>query len=145
LRYEVLGWRHHLKPRLADDAPGVSGLTLAQVCAIMRELSSGRHRVEGSPTVRNQTSIQHETVGGEPYEYYPLGKHVVCARGVCGGRPTFKYTRIDVRHAMALLASGQTVDEVAAAYELPLGAVKEALALAGQAFEKLAKARAKAG
>src|SRR5438093_7174788 len=38
-----------------------------------------------------------EIVGGEPYEYYPLGQYVVRAPGVCGGRPTFKYTRIDVR------------------------------------------------
>jgi len=30
-----------------------------------------------------------ETVGGEPYQYYPIGAHVVRAIGVCGGRPTF--------------------------------------------------------
>jgi hypothetical protein len=37
-----------------------------------------------------------EMYGGHPYEYYPLGNYVVAAPGVCGGRPTFKYTRIDV-------------------------------------------------
>jgi hypothetical protein len=44
-----------------------------------------------------------EVIGGEPYEYYPLGEHIVAAPGVCGGRPTYKYTRIDVRHAIGLL------------------------------------------
>jgi len=33
-----------------------------------------------------------EIVNGEPYHYYPLGDYVVRAIGVCGGRPTFKYT-----------------------------------------------------
>src|SRR5207247_6585588 len=41
-----------------------------------------------------------EIVEGEPYEYYPLGQYIVIAPGVCGGRPTFKNTRIDVRHAL---------------------------------------------
>ncbi len=31
-----------------------------------------------------------EIVDDEPYEYIPLGEHVVKAKGVCGGRPTFK-------------------------------------------------------
>lgn len=34
-----------------------------------------------------------EMVGGESYEYVPLGKFVVSAPAVCRGRPTFKYTR----------------------------------------------------
>ena len=36
-----------------------------------------------------------EIVGGESYEYYPLGKYIVATPGGCGGRPTFKYTRRD--------------------------------------------------
>ena len=71
-----------------------------------------------------------EIVGGEPYEYYPLGRHIVVAPGVCGGRPTFKYTRIDVRHALSLLAAGRTVERVAHGYQLPVAAIQEALALA---------------
>jgi hypothetical protein len=47
-----------------------------------------------------------ETVGGEPYEYYPLGEYVVIAPGVCGSEPTFKYTRINVEHALGRLAMG---------------------------------------
>jgi uncharacterized protein (DUF433 family) len=76
-----------------------------------------------------------EVVGGEPYEYYPLGRHIVVAPGVCGGRPTFKYTRIDVRHALNLLASGRTVERVAQSYQIPVAAVQEALTLAAKAFD----------
>ena len=75
-----------------------------------------------------------EVVGGVPYEYYPLGEHIVAAPGVCGGRPTFKYTRIDVRHALALLSGGRTVEEVSHSYEVPVEAVREALGMAIQAF-----------
>ena len=75
-----------------------------------------------------------ELVGGEPYEYYPLGEYIVAAPGVCGGRPTFKYTRIDVRHALALLSGGRTVQEVAESYEVPVEAVREALGVAIQVF-----------
>ena len=34
-----------------------------------------------------------EIVGGEPYDYYPPGEYIVFAKGVCDGRPTFKYSR----------------------------------------------------
>ena len=37
--------------------------------------------------------LEREMVGDEPYEYYPLGKYIVAAPGVYGGRLTFKYTR----------------------------------------------------
>jgi uncharacterized protein (DUF433 family) len=45
-----------------------------------------------------------EEFGGEPYRYLPLGKHIVRALGVCGERPTFKYTRIEVASALGRLA-----------------------------------------
>ncbi|MBM3240620.1 DUF433 domain-containing protein [Candidatus Poribacteria bacterium] len=61
---------------------------------------------------------------------------MVAAPGVCGGRPTFKYTRIDVRHALGLLVTGRTVEEVAISYEIPIEAVKEALQLASNAFDQ---------
>ncbi len=73
--------------------------------------------------MKTRKQLVHEIVGGEPYDYYPLGKDVVVAPGVCGGRPTFKYTRIDVRHALSLLASGYTVERVAEGYRLPVAAV----------------------
>lgn len=57
-----------------------------------------------------------EVVSGEPYQYYPLGEHVVRAVGVCGGRPTFKYTRIEVSGTLDRLAAGESLDEVVAGY-----------------------------
>lgn len=80
--------------------------------------------------------LVREIVGGEPYEYYPVGRHIVVAPGVCGGRPTFKYTRIDVRHALNLLAAGRTVERVAEGYQIPVAAVKEALSLAAKALDQ---------
>ena len=77
-----------------------------------------------------------EMIEDEPYEYYPLGQHIVAAPGVCGGRPTFKYTRIDVRHALGLLAAGRTVEQVARGYDIPLEAVQEALELVARIFDR---------
>jgi uncharacterized protein (DUF433 family) len=85
-----------------------------------------------------QRELVREIYGGEPYEYYPLGEHVVAAPGVCGGEPTFKYTRINVEHALNLLSGGWTVEQVAQAYRLPLEAVQEAIELAKQALISLA-------
>lgn len=82
------------------------------------------------------SKLVREVVGGEPYEYYPLGKHIVRAPGVCGGQPTFKYTRIGVHHAIELISGGHTVHEVAASYQIPVAAVREALVLAMRAFDK---------
>ena len=78
-------------------------------------------------------------VGSEPYEYYPVGRHIVVAPGVCGGRPTFKYTRIDVRHALRLVAAGRAIEQVAKGYEIPVAAVREALTLAAKAFDQKAQ------
>ena len=90
--------------------------------------------------MRNATKkLVREIVGGEPYEYYLLGKYIVAAPGVCGGRPTFKYTRIDVRHALGLLRGGRTVEEVARIYGIPVEAVQEALELAARAFDERGK------
>jgi uncharacterized protein (DUF433 family) len=87
---------------------------------------------------QRKRKLVREEVGGEPYEYYPLGEYVVRAPGICGGHPTFKYTRIDVRHAMELLSGGWTVEKVAQSYKLPVEAVQEALDLATQALVKQA-------
>jgi len=84
--------------------------------------------------------LVRELVGGEPYEYYSLGRYIVVAPGVCGGRPTFKYTRIDVRHALSLLAAGCTVERVAHGYQLPVAAVREAVDLAAKAFAQTTRA-----
>ncbi len=57
-----------------------------------------------------------ETVGGESYEYYPMGQYVVRAVGVCGGRPTFKHTRIEIAGVMERLAAGETIDKIVTGY-----------------------------
>ena len=81
-----------------------------------------------------QRELVQEIVGGEPYEYYALGEHIVSAPGVCDGEPTFKYTRINVEHALDLLSGGWTVEQVAQAYQVPVAAVREAVQLAKQAL-----------
>lgn len=81
-----------------------------------------------------QRQLVQEIVGGEPYEYYPLGEYIVSAPGVCDGEPTFKYTRINVEHALDLLSGGWTVEQIAQAYRVPGDAVREALQLAKQAL-----------
>ena len=86
--------------------------------------------------------LVRETLGGELYEYYPLGKYVVAAPGVCGGRPTFKYTRLEVRGILELMAAGETVDEIIRSYpqsRLTREAIQEAARLAGDALTRSAK------
>jgi len=53
-----------------------------------------------------------EMINREPYSYYPLGKYVVRAVGVCGDRPTFKYSRIEILGVIERLASGDNIDEI---------------------------------
>ncbi len=77
-----------------------------------------------------------EIVGGEPYRYYPLGKHIVRAVGVCGGRPTFKYTRIEIAGALERLAAGENIDEIVSGYRgrVSREAIAEALELVTSEF-----------
>jgi uncharacterized protein (DUF433 family) len=79
-----------------------------------------------------------EIVGGEPYRYYPLGKHIVRAVGVCGGRPTFKYTRIEIAGALERLAAGENIDEIVSGYRgrVSREAIAEALELVTSEFLK---------
>lgn len=79
-----------------------------------------------------------ELLNGEPYEYYPLGEHVVRAVGVCGGRPTFKYTRIEIKGTLDRLASGESVDDVVSGYrgQVSRAAILEALRIVLVEFEK---------
>ena len=73
-----------------------------------------------------------EEVNGEKYEYLPLGKYVVAARGVCGGRPTIKYHRLDARHVLALIKNGDAPQKVASEYSISVAAVEEVITLARQ-------------
>ena len=90
----------------------------------------------------SKAELVQEMYGGELYEYYPLGKYVVSAPGVCGGRPTFKYTRLEVSAILALIASGETIEQVVQAYALSRltpEAVWEAIRLADQALVQSAE------
>ena len=79
-----------------------------------------------------------EIVGGETYEYYPLGEHIVRAVGVCGGRPTFKYTRIEITGILDRLAAGESMDAIVKGYRGRVSheAVAEALQLVMAQFVK---------
>lgn len=78
-----------------------------------------------------------EMHNGERYEYYPLGKYVVAAPGVCGGQLTFKYTRIRVNFILHLLASGRSIPDLVESYQqsnLTQEAIREAIDLARRAL-----------
>ncbi|MBM4458295.1 MAG: DUF433 domain-containing protein [Chloroflexi bacterium] len=91
-------------------------------------------------TIRSQPQrreLVREICNGDIYEYFPLGEHIVAAPGVCGGRPTFRYTRLEVSTILALIAAGESVQQVAQAYSLSRltsEAIKEAVHLADQAL-----------
>jgi uncharacterized protein (DUF433 family) len=83
-----------------------------------------------------QRKLVSEIVGGELYEYFPLGEYVVRAVGVCGGRPTFKYTRIEITGTLERLAAGESIDEIVSGYRgrVPREAILEAVGLVTEQF-----------
>jgi len=86
---------------------------------------------------KRNLKLVREGQGDEVYEYYPLGEYVVIAPGVCGGRPTFKGTRLEAQVILDLLAAGETPRHLVRDYRrsgLTLKAIQEALRLAGNAF-----------
>ncbi len=90
---------------------------------------------EGSGSARRRRKLVREETPDGPYEYYVLGRHVVVAPGVCGGRPTFRGTRIEVRTIFDWLGAGRTIPEILEGYpSLSKGAVEEAMKLAAKAL-----------
>jgi uncharacterized protein (DUF433 family) len=86
--------------------------------------------------------LVRERYGGEIYEYYALGQHIVAAPGVCGGRPTFKYTRLEATMILARLSHGETVEELLQAYaasKLSAEAIDETIHLATQALLQMTR------
>ncbi|MBU0567560.1 DUF433 domain-containing protein [bacterium] len=79
-----------------------------------------------------------EMVGEEPYQYYPLSNHIVRAIGVCGGRPTFKYTRIEITGTLERLAAGEGIDNIVEGYggRVSHEAIIEAIRLVTSQFIK---------
>src|SRR6266850_3144380 len=81
--------------------------------------------------------LVRETCGDTPYEYYPIGQYIVAAPGVCGGRPTFKYTRLEVAVVLDLLAAGWTTEHILREYaqsKLTPEAIAEAIRLVKEAL-----------
>lgn len=77
-----------------------------------------------------------ETIGGETYQSYPLGRHVVRALGVCGDRPTFKHTRIEITGTFERLAAGETIETIVAGYQGKVSkeAIEEATKIVTERF-----------
>src|SRR5258707_489509 len=79
--------------------------------------------------------LVRETKAGQHYEYYPLGRFVVIAPGVCGSRPTFKGTRVEVQTVFDCLRSGRSIKDALNSYPtVSRVAVQEAIGLAGKAL-----------
>jgi uncharacterized protein (DUF433 family) len=77
--------------------------------------------------------LVRETSGG--YEYYRLGRFVVLAPGVCGSRPTFKGTRVEVQTILDCLGDGRSIGDVLDSYpSVSRAAVREAIRLAAKAL-----------
>lgn len=88
--------------------------------------------------------LVRELVGDAWYEYVPLGKFVVSAPAVCRGRPTFKYTRIEVAGVLERLAAGHALEALIADSRgrLSREAIEEAAALAAKALTSQVRRRA---
>ena len=87
-------------------------------------------RKKKSLTAVATIELVSEDLNGQVYQYYPLGKYVVAAPGVCGGRPTLKGRRLDARHVMGYLRTGDTPEQLAQDFKLPLEAIQEVVELA---------------
>lgn len=87
---------------------------------------------------KNGNSLTRETIDGELYEYYPLGEYIVSAPGVCGGRPTFKNTRIEVEVVMEILAAGEPIEQLIKNLKgrVPRKAIKEAFRLSASLLKR---------
>jgi len=82
--------------------------------------------------------LVREIVRGKPYEYYALGEHVVAAPGICGGRPTFKYTRVEVQVVLNQIASGVPLNQLLENFNgrISKKAVEESLRLAAALLKR---------
>jgi len=84
---------------------------------------------------RHGLKLVRENTPDGVYEYYPIGRYVVMAPGVCGGRPTFRGTRVEVQTILDWLGSGRPIGDILKGYpSLSKAAVEEAVKLAAQAL-----------
>lgn len=89
-------------------------------------------RIRQRNDAQRQTGLVSETINGVEIEYYSLGKYVVAQPDVCGGRPTIKNTRIDARAIIGALRRGDSPDQIATAFRIPVEAITEAVELSNQ-------------
>jgi uncharacterized protein (DUF433 family) len=61
-------------------------------------------------------AFQRGTLPTELQRSLDFSEHLESVKGVCGGRPVVRGTRIDARHVWHLLEAGRSVDEVVAAF-----------------------------
>ncbi len=104
-----------------------------------------RRAKDASHPTKGARRLVREMYGGEPYEFYALGKYIVAAPGVCGGRPTFKYTRIEAANALDLLAAGWTIEAIAKEWwdgRVSADAIREAIKLARKKLVETSYAKA---
>jgi len=88
-----------------------------------------------APNGRNGLKLVRENRAGHRYEYYPLGGFIVIAPGICGSRPTFKGTRVEVQTVLDWLRSGRTIEDILVGYpSVSRAAIQEAI-LAAEAFK----------
>ncbi len=87
--------------------------------------------------------VREEMNDGQVYEYLPLGKFVVSAPRVCRGRPTFKYTRIEVAGILERLGAGDSIHDIVTGYQgrFSREALEEAIHLAAKALVRQADRR----
>lgn len=70
----------------------------------------------------------------KPYERVELGEYIVADQSICHGQPTFKGTRKMVHLVLLCFGErGKTVEDIAAAANLPVEALEEALKIAASA------------
>jgi uncharacterized protein (DUF433 family) len=87
--------------------------------------------------------VVREEIDQQIYEYVPLGKYVVSAPSVCRGRPTFKYTRIEVAGILDRLAAGESMEKLVHDFRgrFSRPALEEAIVLAARALVLSTKSR----
>jgi uncharacterized protein (DUF433 family) len=82
--------------------------------------------------------LVRETRAGHTYEYYPVGRFLVIAPGVCGSRLTFKGTRVEVETVLDCLRVGRSIKDILASYpSVTRAGVQEAIRLASKALTDL--------
>jgi uncharacterized protein (DUF433 family) len=97
-----------------------------------------RRRQTGPKLIR-----ERQAAAAGSYDHYPLGRYVVIAPGVCGGRPTFKGTRLEVQTILDWLRLGRSIPDIVESYpSISREGIEEAIKLAGEALTEHYAAKA---